>query len=238
MESILGLARTEEPREDWLLLALSLYFEAERFDACARVLERLVARFPEKPYWKQLSAIYGELQRDDAQLAVYALAHRQGLLRTSSERVRLARLFMYNEVPVAAAKLLREGLETGEIERSAESWALLANAWIQARELQRAAEPLEQAARLAKDGPSWLRLAHLYVELEDWVPARRALEFALQLGGLREPAKARLLLGIALYHERSLAESRHAFALARRHAGTRSSAEQWLRYLDRPTRDR
>ncbi len=227
-----GVAKSPEPREEWLALLLSLYFEVERFADVTRVLEQLVERFPKREYWLQLSAAYAELGKEQESLAALELAYLQGLLETSQELERLARLLLYNDAPYQAARLLETELASGRVQGTAANWELLADGWLNAREVERAVQPLERAATLAEGGDPWVRLARVHVEQERWEAARSAAQKAIARGGLEDPGRAYLLLGVASFHADRREESRQAFARATRHATSERSAQRWLRHLD------
>ena len=67
------------PKEPWLQLLSSLYFETKQYKKAVDVLEILVARYPKKNYFIQLAALNNELGREQRALAV--LASRAGLKR-------------------------------------------------------------------------------------------------------------------------------------------------------------
>jgi len=227
-----GLQRASEPRESWLQLALALYYEKKQYADCANVLEQLVARYPKKEYWKQLSGMYEQLGEDQKQLAAFELAHRQGLLTESRELVMMAQLFLFHDVPYKAAVLLEQSLADGRIAANADNWELLANSWIHAREYARSEAPLAKAAQLSDDGDLYLRLGEVYVEGERWKEAQQALEKAVSKGELSDPGQAHLLLGIAQFQHQQLDASRRSFTRATQHENSRRAARQWLRYLD------
>ncbi len=228
-----AVALEERPKEAWLQLLLTLYFEAKDYAKLATVLERLVMLYPKKTYWMQLAAIYGELGRDRKSLAVLQLAHEQGMLTTSEELERLAQLYLYHELPYRAGLLLEKGLEEGAIESEPDAWELLANAWIQAREYDRAIPHLERAAELSESGDLYLRLGQLHLERESWSAAEQAFVRAVERGGLDEPGNAWVLLGVSRFNGGRVRSAGQAFAKAKSHDSTREVAERWLEHVER-----
>jgi tetratricopeptide (TPR) repeat protein len=224
---------SDDPQEGWLSLLLALTIERREYALALPLLERLISRFPRKGYWLQLAALYGELGREKDSLAAMQLAYEQGLLETDQELRNLARLDLYHEIPYRAAHVLEEGLARNRIEGDAESWELLANAWIAAREYEKALEPLTRAARLSGDGKLFLRLGQVHAEREEWAKASQALRQALAKGGLDDPGRVHLLLGIASYNQERLDEAAAEFVLAQQSEKSRKAASQWLRHVER-----
>lgn len=227
-----AIEKTEEPRESWLQLLLSLLIEEDEFREALPVVRQLVERFPKKAYWLQLSAVHSRLGEHREALGALEAAYDQGLLTQGSELVRLAQLYLYNAVPYRAAEIVEHGLESKSIENTAESWELLANALLQARERTRALAPLAHAARLSGDGKLYVRLAQVQLDQEQWADARASLTAALRKGGLEDPGQTHLLLGIANASEARWAEARTAFVAAQAFGGTKESATQWLASVD------
>jgi tetratricopeptide (TPR) repeat protein len=225
--------RSPEPPESWLQLLAALYVQREDHESAAAVLEELVLRFPKRQYWVQLSLIYGA--RDDYRrsLAVQQMAYLQGFLVEDRELRRLARTYLYNELPYPAAKVIEKGLADGTIERDSEALELLANSWIAAREYDRALAPLREAAERAENGNLAVRLGQVYMQRERWKEATEALQQGVGKGGLKDPGNAQLLLGICYYNDDRVEQARSWFARAREHDSTREAADRWITHLER-----
>jgi len=234
----LSQERGQTPRESWYQLVMAIYFEMQNYPKVAEILETLVKLYPKKTYWLQLSAVYGELKREMDQLAIMEVAYMQGYLTKSSELVNLAQLFLFHEVPYKAAKVLDKGLKSGLIEPKKDNWELLANAWINAAEVDKAIPNLEKAASMAEDGELYIRLGQAYMEKEEWSKAAKAFKNAIAKGKLKRPGMASLLLGMANFHSNRFAEARKAFREARKDKRTRKTAGQWLNYLVREEQKR
>jgi len=224
-----------EPPESWLQLLAALYIQKEDYKNATPILEDLVMRFPKKQYWVQLSLIYGA--RDDYRdsLAVQQVAYLQGLLTEDKELRRLARSYLYNELPYPAAKVLEKGLKDGTIKKDRKAYELLANSWISAREYDRSLAPLERAADLSGDGKLFVRLGQVLLQRDEWEKAARRLQQGIDKGGLDNPGQAQLLLGIAYYNAKRVAAARASFAQARKYDSSREQADRWIEHLDKET---
>ena len=222
------------PEESWLRLLAALHAEREDFRSAAPVLEELILRYPSKPYWVQYALIQTALESYELSLAVQQLAHRQGYLVSDLELTRLARAYLYHNIPYPAAELLEREFEAGRVEENPENFQLLANSWIAAREYQRALPPLQRAAEISEDGALYVRLAQVHMERDEWGEAVQFLERAIGQGGLEEnPGSAEILLGIARYNDGNPTGARAAFQRARRHEAARPEADRWLEHIAR-----
>ena len=227
---------TPEPKEGWLQLLAALHVKNQDYTSAARVLEELVLRFRKKEYWSQLSLIYGALDDFRGSLAVQQIAYLQSFLTEDKELRRLARGYLYNDLPYPAARVLEKGIEEGAIEPDAKGYELLANSWIAAREYDSSLEPLRQAADLSEEGNLYVRLGQVQMQREDWSEAVRLLEKAIVKGDLKEPGNAHLLLGISHYNDASVVPARASFARARKHESSRTQADLWIEHLEREAR--
>ncbi len=224
-----------EPAESWLQLLAALYVQKEDYANAVPVLEELVVRFPKKQYWVQLSLIYGAREDYQSSLAAQQVAYLQGFLEEDKELRRLARSYLYHNLPYPAAKVLAKAIAEGQVERDPEALELLANSWIAAREYDKALDPLREAAERSTDGNLYLRLGQVYMQREEWGRATEMLQKAVQKGGLKSFGNAQLLLGICYYNDQRVDQARSSFARAREHEATREAAERWITHIERET---
>jgi tetratricopeptide (TPR) repeat protein len=225
----------EEPAESWLQLLTAIYVRQEDYEMAAPVLEEMVMRFGKKQYWVQLSLIYGARDEYRNSLAVQQIAYEQGLLTEDSELRRLARSYIFNNLPYPAARLLEKGLAAegkGHIEADAQSYEMLANSWLAAREFDKSYEPLRHAANLADDGNLYIRLGQVHMHREEWEEAARRFEQAIEKGDLRKPGGAQLLLGISHYNTENIRDAKRSFRKAVGHDESEKQAKLWLEHLD------
>jgi tetratricopeptide (TPR) repeat protein len=231
-----ALARSTEPRESWMRMLYGIYTQEEDYTKATTVLEELLLRFPKKEYWVQLSLLYGARDDYKRSLAVQQVAYAQGFLTEDKELRRLARTYLYNDLPYPAAKVLETGLASGQIEPDAGAYELLANSWIAAREFDRALSPLQKAAELSKGGDLYVRLGQVHLQREEWEQAADSLEKGLEKGDLQKPGNAVLLLGIAYYNSDHRDRARQYFVRARGYDTTRKQADEWLAHLDKDSK--
>ncbi len=221
-----------EPRENWYQLLLAMYFELREYQNAEALLEFMVDRFPGvETYWNQLGAIYGELQREMQSFAVLELNYMQGFLDESNDLERLAQLYMFHEVPYKAGVLLDQEFDEGSVERSEENFEMLANAWFNSREYERALGPLETAAELSDEGDLFYRLGQAQFELQNYREAAAALTSALNKGDLGNRGNVWLLLGITRNNLDDREGAIAAFENAAEFGATRNDANRWINFI-------
>ena len=227
-----AIKQSKKPRESWYQLQLACYYPLKHYKSATRVLEKLVRMRPDnKDYWLQLTAMYQQRKLERRALATMELMLARKLLN-AGELVRLARLYLYMDMPYKAGRLLSNSIDKGTLKPDLELWTLLGDAWILAQEKERAAKALAKAAPLAPDGNLYARLGQTLADLEQWKPAHKALGKALKKDKLDKPALTRLLFGIASFHIGKRDESWRAFQAVRNDKALRSQAEWWIHYLD------
>ena len=223
---------SKEPQETWYRQLLAVYYQSSKYGPAATLLEKMIRRFPEhKDYWLQLSSVYRELGNDTQAVAVMELAHVHGLLTRESELVNLARYYLYVGLPHKAAQLLDESLEAGNVTPTADNYELLVDAWLQAREIDRALAASERALESLPHADLYLKRARLLADKEQWSDVIAAVELALAAAELGSPGKAHLLQGIAHYNLRQPAKAKSSFERAGTFADSREQAQQWTRHL-------
>ena len=231
----LAVQKAKKPVESWLQLVLSLYFENKEYQKAIGVLETLVSLFPKKIYWVQLSAAYAQLDDHKQALAVLALARAQGMLNEGRELTHLVQLYLYNDIPYEAGQVLEESLAAGKVEATSDTWRLLSEAWVNARERGKAQKPLEQAAAGSATGDLYVRLAQIQIDREEWGAARQSLTRAIQKGKLTDPGSAQLLLGVASASDEQWEQALTAFQAAAQFEKNRRTAEAWLAQIKAET---
>ncbi len=228
----MAIAKADEPTESWFRHLLASHYETGQYDRAARLLEQMVARFPDhQDYWLDLSNTYRASGKDQKGLAALETAHQLGLVTDETGVLNLARLYLYLQVPSKAARLLETGLAEGVVRATKENWCLLSDAWLLAKEPDSALNALERAALLSANGQLHLRRARLLAETHEWAEALPALQAALDAGELETPGQAFLLTGVARHETGDARAAMAAFQRAADFPETRRQASQWLERL-------
>ena len=222
----------KRPKDALLQLLLSSYVEVKNYRSAARILMIIVERHPErKNNWLQLAAMYSELDDEKRALAVMELAKEAGVLKKSEEFIQLGQRLIAEENPFEAGQLLESSLKEGSVQNNADVAKLLATAWLQSRDVDKAVPALDAAAKLAKDGELYVRLAQLELERERFKQAISASEKALKKGGIGKRGQVHLLVGIAQVRLGNQSKALKAFERAAKEDSTRRSALGWIKFL-------
>jgi tetratricopeptide (TPR) repeat protein len=228
----LALVKSKSPKESWLQLKLALHYELKEYPRCAEVLVHLVALNPIKEeYWKQLSSMLFEIRKDPEALAVLALADRRGNIDEEAEYRNLANMYMYLNIPLKAGQVLQRGFDQKQIEPNQKNLEMLANAWLMARENDRAEVVLKKAAAISEKGELYKQLGYIYAEKMDWKSSLEALESALKRGNLKEPGDVHLMIAQAAIELKRWDRAEAAIRAAMQQEKTAKTAAQWLSHL-------
>jgi len=224
--------RDTEVREEWWNLLYYGYYQQNNFAKVKEILKILLAEWPKKSYWTALAGVYSELGEEKNMLAAYDAAYTQNLLSSESELVTLAQLYLQGEIPFKAAKVLSEGMESGNIEETGKNYRLLSQAWQLAQEPEQAVPALQQAARLSDDGELNARLAVAYLNLDRYDDCIQAGRQALDKGGVREPSDVRITIGMCQYNLDRYQDARQTFMVVRRDDEYQKIGSQWISVID------
>jgi tetratricopeptide (TPR) repeat protein len=221
-----------EPRESWLQLLVVIYGQQKDYANVAATLERLVSLSPAKQqYWLQLAAVQKHLEREADALATLQLAYEGGLLVEDKQLRQLARLLFLRQQPYECARVIESGQASGVIAADAESYRLLSNCYIAARENEKALEPLAKAGELAADGEMYLLLGQLYLQRERFALAVDALQKSLAKSKPQQRGSVQLLIGVAQLGSERFEDAERSFSVAQNDAKVRRAAESYLKFL-------
>lgn len=223
--------RGEEPEEGWYQLLNVFYFEMEDYPNVIRTLTTMVEMWPKREHLTQLAGIYGQEGDDERQLLLWEAAYAAGWLERGTEHVQLAQMLLAAGAPYKAASILETGLESGFIESSMTNWRTLAQSWQLAQEDEKALPAYSRASSLADDGELDMRLAQSYANLARWEECIESARTALNRGGVNRTDQLNLLLGNCLVEERRYSEALEAFRAAARDDRSRTSANQWIAFV-------
>ncbi len=227
-----ALAQSKKPRENWIQFKLGVQYELKQYQAAAETLLDLIAMQPEKPeYWKQLSGVLLEMDDKDQSLAVMALAERQGFLQRPADIMNLYNIYMVIDVPMKGGQLLERALAEGKVQEDEKTLESIANAWINARESEKAELALKKAASVADKGEYYFKLGAMYGEQERWKESKEMLQLALQKGGLKKPGDVWFRVALADYRMNDLRAAIGDLQQAQKYEETKRQAGDWMQSL-------
>ena len=228
----LAVDRSPAPPESWLSLLLALRLDREEYALVAPVARQLVDRAPQKrTYWLQLASLYVS-QGETARAAVaLQLAERLGVLTEQVDSRQTAEVLAQAGLPHRAARQLQLAIDSGRFAPEARTLELLGTCYAASHDDGAAIRVLEKAASDLGRGDLYLRAAELHLDDEAWSSAATLVERAIAQGGLPNPARAHLLLGIALTAQGRLADAKPWLERATQSKATATEAAGWLAHL-------
>ncbi|MEO1243299.1 MAG: hypothetical protein AAFX54_15420 [Pseudomonadota bacterium] len=230
-----------EPRKAYYDILNLIYSELGDDANRAPLLEEMINIWPgTKGYWTQLSGAYSQTGNDREAFSVLEVAYRAGLLTTESELLTLVQYYSFFDNPYRGGELLDREMAAGNIDRDQDNLILLSQLWSQAREHKRSIPILREAASGAPNGELYYRLGQVLLADEQYAASQRALENAVNRGGMDrgDTGDAWLLLGTARFNQAGpedtaiWASARQAFVNAQRYENVRGRASQWVSYID------
>ena len=264
LDSMLEAVRLAEeveeyrPKENWYVLLAACYSElkdqkrvTEKFalEKQRDIYEILVNYYPKKLYFLQLGGVYGQMNREVDYMITLKAAYEQDFLDKEGEYLALAQLLLLNKNPYWAANVLVNGQnkkvaikneETGKeeikpvVKDTEKNLKLLADAWRIAQETDKAIPVLEKAAKLSKEGETFILLGNLYLVEDKLEDAVRAINEGIKKGKLKKPSQARLVLGQAYFELENFDEAKKQFRIAARDEDSKvkKTANSWIKYAE------
>ena len=253
-----------KPKENWYVLLAACISELKKEIGEKKALlqqldiyEILVNLYPKKLYFIQLGGTYGQLGREKEYMISLKAAHAKDFLDKESEYLALAQLLLLNQNPYWAAQVLVSGQKkivtytetttdkstgketkiekTGPVVRSNEkNLKLLADSWRMAQEIEKAIPVLEQAAKLSKDGKSYVLLGNLYLAEDKLNEAVDSIKKGLKKGKIDKLSQVHLTLGQAYFELQKFEDAKKQFRIAARDKDkkVKTTANNWIKYTE------
>lgn len=221
------------PKENWLVLKRALHYELKQSGPMLEVSEQLVRYYSKPKYWIELANIYGETEQLEKQLATMEAAYQQGFVTKRVDIQTLAQLYFGAGAPYKSAELLSNSIASGLVLENIKILNYLAQAWMSAKEVDKAVPVLQRAAKMSKSGNLDARLAEAYIELEQWQKVVYSANNAKLKGNLDNPGNVDVALGIAYFNLEKYSLAIKSFEIAKKEKGAKKMAEQWLKYVEK-----
>jgi tetratricopeptide (TPR) repeat protein len=226
----LETAAGRKVKENWLRLKSALYYDKGDYKNTASTYEQLVSLYPKTNYLKQLAGMYGELGKNKRRLAVFDSLYLQGDLNKSGDVLNLAYMFLGQDVPYKAAKIIEKGMNDGIIKKNQKNVETLGNAWAQANQHNKAIPVLEEAAKLSDKGVLFARLAGVYFDAGEYDKSAKSAKKAADKGGLKNPGNNYLLLGMSYSNLKQHHKALQAFRSAKKTKKILRDARAWEKH--------
>ena len=260
MEEAISLAEEEgyRPRENWYVLLAACFNElkdrkiisaAYSLEQQLGIYEILVNYYPKKLYFLQLGGTYQQMDREEDYMITLKAAFDKDLLDKEGEYLALAQLLLISKNPYWAAQVLVAGqnkkvlIENKETKKeelvpvlkdTEKNLKLLADSWRMAQEIDMAIPVLEKAAKMSKDGDTYVLLGNLYLFEDRIKDSIRAIEAGLKKTKVKSRSQAQLVLGQAHFELENFDEAKKQFRAAARDKNKRikKTANSWIKYAE------
>ncbi|MDW7548665.1 tetratricopeptide repeat protein [Pseudoalteromonas peptidolytica] len=221
------------PKENWLVLQRAIYYSLGQPKNVVKVLEKMVNLYDKPQYWIQLGGMYGEVGADKKQLATFETAKQRGFIKSKSDYMQLAQVYLMSSLPYKAAEILDQGIKAKVVEDNAKNLTFIAEAFVQAREDKKSLPYFIAATEKVEHGNLDQRLAEIYLNLEKYEEAADYARMALNKGELNFESNAYVALGMAQFNLQNFDASILAFEQAEKHKKSANLAKQWIKYVKR-----
>ncbi|NVJ59467.1 MAG: hypothetical protein HWE27_03705 [Gammaproteobacteria bacterium] len=221
------------PAENVLILKRAVHYELNQPKLVTAVSEDLVRYYSKPKYWIELGNMYGEVGEEAKQMAVMEAAHQQGYVTKGTDLKNLAQLYYMNGAPFKAAKLMDEAFESDKLEKSLKNLEFQSQAWMVAKEFDKAIPVLEEVASQSDSGDAYGQLAEVYVNQEEWIKVIEYGEKALDKGQLKDSETVHIAMGMAYFNLKQYDRSTDQFTQAKSNEKFGKMAEQWIAYVSK-----
>jgi tetratricopeptide (TPR) repeat protein len=223
-------AEGKKINENWLRLKAAIYFEKKDTNNTLKTYEELLHHYPKTLYLRQIAGLHGELGHDRKRLTTYDALYLNGSLESESEVLNLAYMYLGQEIPYKAGKIIETGMQQDLIKKNKKNMETLANAWAQANEHKKAIPTLEKAASLSDKGLLYARLAGVHFDAGDFSKAVEAARKADEKGGLKRKDNNLMLMGMANFNIKKYEDALQSFRRAKKSKKSFSDARKWEAY--------
>lgn len=219
------------PREGWYKLQMAIYIDKEDYKSAEKVAEQLVVHYTDTRVIAQLASLYGMNGKEKEQMVMMDALYVAGALDKENQYKNLAYLFLGQEAPYLASKVMKKGIESKAVTRDAKNLEVWAVSLTQAQELKEALPIMEEAAQKMDNGKIYATLAAIYLDTEKYESAVTAAKKALQKGSLRSTGEVNMYLGSAYLSLKKYDDSVKALQEATKDEKYKTHAQNLMKYV-------
>lgn len=192
----------------------AIYFELKDEGKRVETLHQLMLIQPKVSVFEQIIS-QAEKEKVDSvgMINLYRLGARKSVL-AKDHYGKYADVALDLLSPGEAVDMLQKGMSAGAIAKDERNMRLVSDSKGQVESLKANITQQEREAKAIADGDSDARLATAYFTLGDKAKTVEIARRALQKGKLNRPDEVQMLLGVALYDQKKMADARAAFAEA------------------------
>lgn len=235
IEKACKIAKT--PNESWLANAFAASYKLGDLEKAMLYTDQLVYNFPDKAdYWNQKVGLHQSAEQYKQAAIIGNLSYRQGYLTKEAQLYNLGILMASSGAPYEVAVTLDQALSEKVLNRSEKVARLLMQAWLQAKEIDKAIIELKllySEYNKPKDG---VLLVNYLMEAERWT---EALDISASLAVLptseeytvKQKGAALLMMGVSYYRNGQVDKALIALGKASGIKDSSSQAKSWMSYI-------
>ncbi|MCP4595287.1 hypothetical protein [Neptuniibacter sp.] len=217
--------------QNWYQLKVVAHVRLKQWSQAAKQQQVLLRHYSDKPgEWRQLVSLQLQAKQRKSALATQRLGYNRKILRKPTDYTLLAQLLMNQNIPYQAGIVLQEGMKAKVVKASVRNLRILSQAWIVAKEMDKAIGILKRLNQIAPNEKTAAQLAQIQIQERKWKGAEATLVKALKKSV--EPAELQLMLGITRLNMKKYDAARSAFDQAGKSSKYEKTVAGWIRYLD------
>lgn len=210
-----------------------MYIELEQYENALETTRTMVAMFDEPADWRNLAAVYGYLDEDQARVQALELTYQKGYFDSEGQFMNLAQSLAGLGAPWRGLQVLEDGIEQGYVEENFDNLERLTQMYMMASEYEGAIDPAQRAAEVAdneESGDAYDYLGYIHYMNNNYEESVEAMQQAVEIGGLSDPGDSYMFLARGLVELDRFEEARDAAEQARELGN--DNANQYLSYID------
>jgi len=222
-----------KPKEAWLQMAFSGYYQQKKYSKALYYTNQLVLNFPDKKdYWQQKTGMHQLVEDYTRAASSKELSFKKGFVVKESDYINLGQLLASQGNPYKVAMALEEAMDNGSLQATEKTLRLMQQAWLQAKEMDKARAALHRLFIAFKEQKDGIRLMHFLVDAQQWQEAI-AVGKELYLLNLTQKEKGSVLLldGICQYRLGNTRFALNALSKAIAIKTSSSQAKGWMSYI-------
>ncbi|OUR66422.1 hypothetical protein A9Q73_07225 [Bermanella sp. 47_1433_sub80_T6] len=222
-----------KPKEAWLQMAFSGYYQQKNYSQALVYTNQLVLNFPDKKdYWQQKAGMHQLVEDYASAASSKELSYKKGFIVKASDYLNLGQLLASQGNPYKVATALEKALAQGKLESTEKTLRLMQQAWMQAKEMDKARAALHRLFIAFKQQKDGIRLMHFLVDAQYW---QQAIAIGKELYPLKLTQKQKgsvlLLDGICQYRLGNTRFALNALSKAMAIKTSSSQAKGWMSYI-------
>ena len=224
---------SEAPKEAWFQMAFSGNYQIKNYDLAISYVNQLIYNYPDKKeYWQQKAGIHQILEDYPRAATTKELSYKKGFIEKEGDFISLGQLLASQGDAYKVALVLEQALSNKVIEPTKKVLNLHFQAWLQAKEIERAITALSKLYASFNDVEDGFQLLQYYTDSESW-PLADELAVQLLEQPLTKKQKGKVLLyqGMAKYRLGDERESLKILGKATAFEDSASQAKSWMSYI-------